>query len=158
MLFFHCACTAVLLLVSTKVGAQQNSTAAGSEASGASGTVSYSIGQVEYNYVQSATHNINQGVQQPYEFFTVQIAEPVWNIGATVFPNPSTNDVFLEIKDPCQEGMSYELYDAQGKLIFHQAITVSKTIIHTAHLEKATYFLDVTLKEQKLAAFKLIKN
>ncbi|HYG49585.1 MAG TPA: T9SS type A sorting domain-containing protein [Flavobacteriales bacterium] len=144
-------------MYTTKTVAQQNSTAAGAEATGA-GTVSYSVGQVAYTYIQSAAHNANQGVQQPYEFFTLLISESVYTFDATVFPNPSSNDVLLEIKEPFRKGMSCSLYDEQGKLIASQSINASKTIIPTSQLANATYLLEVKLNDRKITGFKIIKH
>jgi hypothetical protein len=156
--FFKITCVVFFLVAAFDLGAQQNFVTVGTEATGASGTVSYSIGQVDYIYLQSATHNINEGVQQPYEFFTLYVSEPVWDIGASVFPNPAINEIFLEIKETLKDGMCYSLYDEQGKLIVSQFVTSSKTIISMTQLARAVYLLEVKYNEQKIAGFKIIKH
>jgi len=53
-------------LISTKAMAQKNTVAAGGDATGVGGTVSYSIGQINYTTVTSAGGSVSQGLQQVY--------------------------------------------------------------------------------------------
>ena len=53
----------------TAIQAQEAVAAAGGEATGSGGTVSYTIGQINYTTNTGAGGTITQGVQQPYEFF-----------------------------------------------------------------------------------------
>ena len=58
---------AALLLMSTVVGvAQENSVSVGGDITGVNGSVSFSVGQIDYTYVSGTNGNINEGVQQPF--------------------------------------------------------------------------------------------
>ncbi|MEI6881670.1 MAG: hypothetical protein WCK82_10145 [Bacteroidota bacterium] len=61
----------LLLFKSISMHAQETSASAGDMSTGGGGSEYYTIGQQDYSYFSSATGNINQGVQQPYEFYTV---------------------------------------------------------------------------------------
>ncbi|MDG2279738.1 MAG: T9SS C-terminal target domain-containing protein, partial [Flavicella sp.] len=52
---------------------QESSNTSGGNAAGSGGTVAYSIGQVAYTYESGTNGNSNQGVQQPYEIYSVGI-------------------------------------------------------------------------------------
>ena len=58
----------------TGIKAQQGAVSAGGEATGAGGSVSYSIGQIDYITKSSSGHFILEGQQQPYE---ISIALPI---------------------------------------------------------------------------------
>lgn len=61
----------LLLFKSISMQAQETNASAGDMATGSGGSEYYTIGQQYYSYFSSTTGNINQGVQQPYEFYTV---------------------------------------------------------------------------------------
>lgn len=52
--------------------AQSNIVAGGGDASGSTGSVSYSIGQIDFQYRSSADYSVSEGVQQTYSFKAIQ--------------------------------------------------------------------------------------
>ena len=54
--------------------AQQTTDCAGGNASGIGGSVSYSIGQIFYQYDSDNAGNISQGVQHAYEVYSLGIS------------------------------------------------------------------------------------
>src|SRR5687767_5435176 len=87
-----------LLFGSVYMFAQQNTDAAGGNATGSGGSVSYSVGQIDYNYQTGSNGNLNQGLQQPYEIFISGVDDPAIQLGLSVYPNPSTNVLYLKIE------------------------------------------------------------
>ena len=149
----------ILLLSYAKTYAQKTTTAAGGDASGVGGTVAYSIGQVVYSTNTSASGSVSQGVQQAYEIFSAAINETELNIAISIFPNPTTEHLTLQIADYNNEKWSYLLYDAQGKLLSKEFITAKLTEIKTIRLSAASYFLDVVNQDnEKMHSFKIIKK
>jgi hypothetical protein len=139
--------------------AQESVNATGGDASGSGGTVAYSVGQVVYTTNTAASGTVSQGVQQPYEIFTVGIKETELNISLLVFPNPTSDNLTLEISDYNNEKLTYQLYDMQGKLLNNGQVTAQQTQINTASLPPATYFINVVTQEnKKVQSFKIIKN
>ena len=139
--------------------AQEAATASGGDASGGGGTVAYSIGQVSYSYVTGTNGNVSEGVEQPYEIFSVGIEESEIDIQLSVFPNPTAESLTLQISDYNNEKLSYQLYDMQGKLLNNGQVTAQQTQINTSSLPSATYFINVVNQQnKKVQSFKIIKN
>lgn len=139
--------------------AQESANASGGDATGSGGTVAYSIGQVLYTSNTGSSGSVAQGVQHAYEIFTVGIKETTLNISLTAFPNPTTENLTLQISDFNNEKFAYQLFDIQGKLLSKDQVTAQKTQINTASLPAATYFINVVNQENKqVQSFKIIKN
>jgi hypothetical protein len=146
-----------LLWMST-LQAQESVNASGGDAAGSGGTVAYSVGQVLYTSNSGTAGTVAEGVQQAYEIFTVGIQEPKVNISLTAFPNPTLNNLTLEVNDYNNENLLYQLYDISGKLIGNGQIASSHTQISMEHWPSATYFLHVVNQEnQKIQSFKIVK-
>lgn len=150
---------ALLILLGTAgLLAQETVLATGGDASGTGGTVAYSIGQVIYTTNTGATGTVRQGVQQPYEILTVGINETALNISLSIFPNPTTEYLTLQVKNYNNEKLSYQLFDIQGKLLGSKVITTSKTQINLSDLSTGTYLINVIQENIKVQAFKIIKS
>lgn len=153
--------SAILLfgLGMTGLQAQTAVPAAAGNASGSGGTVSYSFGQVVYSSNTDASGTVSQGVQQAYEIYTIGIKETEMNITLSLFPNPTIDNLTLQISDFNNEKLSYQLFDMQGKLLSEGQIIEQLTQINTASLPPATYFINVVNHEnKKVQSFKIIKN
>ena len=150
--------TAIIALICT-VGlhAQETVPATGGDATGTGGTASYTIGQVVYTTATGTNGSVAQGVQQPYEISTtVGINETTINLELSVYPNPTTD--FLTLKVEKTEGLSYQLYDLQGKAIASKTVNGTSTNIGLEEQPTATYFLNVVKNNQIVKTFKIIKN
>lgn len=139
--------------------AQESSNSSGGNATGSGGTVAYSIGQVVYTTNTGSNGSVAQGVQHAYEIFTVGIKETELNISLTAFPNPTTENLTLQISDFNNEKLSYQLFDMQGKQLSNGQILAQQTEINMNSLPTATYFINVVNQENnKVQSFKIIKN
>ena len=87
------------LLWGSLAQAQESSNSSGGDATGSGGTVAYSVGQVLYTTNTGSNGSVAQGVQHAYEIFTVGIKETELNISLTAFPNPTTENLTLQISD-----------------------------------------------------------
>jgi len=134
--------------------------AAGSNASGNGGTVSYSIGQVVYQTYTGTNASIAEGIQQPYEIFVVTGIEQAKSINLLVsaYPNPAKDYLTLNISDSNPSVFSFQLYGMDGRILLNEKITESLTIIPVSNFVTATYFLKVTRDSQEIKTFKIIKN
>jgi len=150
---------AFLLLGLGGLHAQETVTTTGGEATGSGGTTSYTVGQVAYTTNTGSNGSVVQGVQQAYEIFTVGINEIELNITLTAFPNPTADNLTLQINDYNNEKLSYQLYDMQGKLLSNGQIVAGQTQINMNSLPTATYFINVVnQKNKKVQSFKIIKT
>ena len=149
----------LLLGLGLTAQAQQATTASGGDASGFGGTVAYSIGQVVYTTNTGITGSVAQGVQHAFEIFTVGIKETELNISLTAFPNPTSENLTLQISDYNNEKLSYQIFDMQGKQISKGQVTAQQTQINMNGLPSANYFIHVVNQEtKKIQSFKIIKN
>jgi hypothetical protein len=137
---------------------QTSLNASAASVSNASGSVSYSIGQVAYQNVSNTFGSVSQGVQQPYAISALNLEEKAYNFSLSAFPNPTTDVLNLRVGNYKQESMNYSLLDATGKLISEGKITQQETVLDTKMLPTATYFVEVHHEGKKVQTFKVIKN
>jgi len=142
----------------TILKAQQGTVTSGGEASGTGGNVSYTIGQVNYNYQPgTGSGNINEGLQQPFEIYAVGIDDNTGvSLTSTVYPNPTVETLTLKVESDIT-GLVYQLFDDNGKLISSSKITEPETTIDMTQLAVAKYFLKVISNNRELRTFKVIK-
>jgi len=139
--------------------AQESANSSGGDATGSGGTVAYSIGQIVYTTNTGGSGSIAQGVQHAYEIFTVGITETEFNISLIAFPNPTTENLTLQISDYNNEKLAYQLFDIQGKQLSNGQITAQQTQINMNRLPTATYFINVVNQENKqVQSFKINKT
>lgn len=147
------------MILSTAVFAQSNTVASGGEASGAGGSVSYTVGQVAYSYNTGSSGSCNEGEQQPYEFFTVSVNE--WtkaDVDIEAFPNPTAGGMKLKLSNFDVNHTEVELYDLSGKRIFRKSIFQVETFLPMSTLAPGTYLLKVIENQRQIQTIKVIKK
>jgi hypothetical protein len=149
----------VVLFWTCKIEAQESINACGSNFSGSGGSVAYSIGQVVYTTNTGSAGRVAQGVQHAYEIYTVGLKETNMITFITAYPNPSVDNLSLLISEHNNEKLSYQLYDAEGKLLKSAQIVTKQTEINTSYLPSASYYINIIDQEnKKVQSFKIIKN
>ncbi len=139
--------------------AQSTVAAAGGEAAGSGGSASFTTGQILYTTEKgNSGESMAQGVQQPYEISIISGIDEAKDLrlSASLYPNPASDYLTLEVQDP--SGLSYRLYDIQGRLLESQIIVGTTTEIELKHLANAAYFLKIFRNRQQMKTFKIIKN
>jgi hypothetical protein len=151
--------TTIALIFSVGLYAQQTVPATGGDATGAGGSSSYTVGQVVYTTNTGSTGSVAQGVQQPYEIYTsVGILVTEINLELVAYPNPTNNELTLNIGNYNNEKLSYQLYDMQGKLLdSKQVVNISTTIV-MQDLPVSTYLLNILDNKSLIKTFNIIKN
>jgi hypothetical protein len=135
---------------------QQNTVSTGGEATGTGGTVSYSIGQIDYNNSQGSNGSINQGVQQPYEFYELGIKEAFF-VNVSLFPNPTNEFIILQFESFTND-LSYALYDLNGKIVVQGIVETVETQIDMRALATGQYNLAIKNATNNIQSIKIIKN
>lgn len=132
--------------------------ATGGNAAGSGGSVSYSVGQIDYIAGSSANGSASQGVQQPYEIFTVGTDEAAdITLRSSLYPNPTSGGVTLSVPRFAAQPLRYQLFDAAGRLLSDGGISGADTGISLAALPAATYLLSVRNPDRAIKTFKIIK-
>lgn len=141
------------------VFSQSNTVTTGKTTTGATGSATYSIGQIDYQTNSGSSGTISQGIQQAFEIVTLSTNDvPQIQLVATVYPNPTVQDITLTIKEYDLTNLEYTLFDLQGRIISNGKITQNEIQIEMGHLSSANYFLKVSQANKDLKTFKIIKN
>ena len=149
----------VLFCATQLVNAQETIPVSGGEATGAGGTVSYTIGQLIYTNPTTAAGSLNQGIQQSIEFVTLSNPElTALTLKALTYPNPTTDFIILALKDANLTGLSYTMYDQLGRLVNKGTVATFETKIGMKSLPIGVYILRVQQNNKALKTFKIIKN
>ena len=149
----------VFLMLGSVCMAQQSMHAASGNATGPNGNISYSIGQAVFSNFNGARGSVNQGVQQPYEFFTVGVDNyPTITLKANIYPNPTLSDINILIDDLFSKSLGYEMFDIQGKRVQNGIISDLITNVPMQSLAPGTYTLGILDKNKAIKFFKIIKN
>jgi hypothetical protein len=153
---------ALLLISFANIGLQSQKTisVSGGNASGTGGSISYSVGQTVYTTNSGSEGYLTQGVQQPFEILvlTKNKESKGINLEFSAFPNPSTEYVKLKIQNYKSEKLSYELYNANGKLLVSNRIVADETKIVMTKYIRSAYFLKIKDNKLEVKEFKIIKN
>ncbi len=137
---------------------QVSSNTCGGSTVSADGSVDYSFGQVFIATASDSAGTVIQGVQQPYEIYTMSIVDSSLISTLTYFPNPTIDFLNLKIPNFSDKELSYQLFNTQGKLIFSSKITSESTSIDMTNLATETYYLNIVDIENKTSiSFKILK-
>jgi alpha-tubulin suppressor-like RCC1 family protein len=89
---------------------------------------------------------------------TIVGIENLTTIPLSVYPNPTADNLTLQVDNYKNENLSYQLYDMQGKLLSNEPIVAQQTQIIMDMLPSATYFVHIVNQENKrILSFKIIK-
>jgi hypothetical protein len=148
-----------LLTFSICLKAQSAIVATGGDFSSSAGSVSYSIGQVVYTSLPNTnTHgSISQGVQQTYQVTTTGVLLADADFSLSVFPNPTTNQITLEVGRYANQLLNYVLVDTEGKQIQSNKVLDKQTNIDMSLLPTASYMMEVYQDNKKVQSFKILK-
>lgn len=150
-----------LLFLSVVIAsAQSDFVPVGGIATGASGSVTYTVGQIAVQGAGNGDKSVLEGVQQPYEIQTVGVDDyPGITLDAVVYPNPTRNYVQLRISnfDIPEQGLAAQLYDANGKLLEIYTVSDLLTQFDLSNYPTATYQLRVMDGKRVMKTFRVVK-
>lgn len=158
-------CILIVLFFYFNSKAQKNTVTIGGNATGIGGSVSYSIGQIDYMMISNSNGSINQGVQQPviatptFSKIATQKVSKDDNEQAFIYPNPSNKVIFVNMPfyNP-NNSVILILSNDEGKLLSKQSICSAKTEINISQLPTSTYFVQIINQNKKMQSIKLIKT
>ena len=151
----------VVIVATNNANAQSGMANGGDAVTPKVGTVSYSIGQLDYVAITSAGGTVNAGLQQPFEIFIMSGIEEktiALTYELSVYPNPTSATVVLKIENNKLNNLAYELSDMMGKLLDKKKTDGAETIINMDDLAVGSYFISVVHNNQIVKTFKILKN
>ncbi len=147
-----------LFVVAATAPAQRNTVAAGGDATGVGGSVSYSIGQVDAIAISSTAGSVQQGVQQPY-VIAISTGTPEPGVAlAVAHPNPTRDDLWLTVPPGDGATRAWMLTDPGGRALAQGAVSAVRTTIPMAGLPPAVYLLHVSSAGRPGTTFRVIKQ
>ncbi len=142
----------------TAIFAQKGTVSSGGVATGAGGSVTYTIGETNYITANGSGGQITQGLQQPYEIFLLQATAAELNINVSLFPNPASEKIVISVESANAENLRYQLFDVNGKLLQDKLMESNQADIFMRDYASATYFVKVINNNNESKNFKIIKN
>jgi hypothetical protein len=150
--------TLLFIFLSVNLRAQQGIVASGGDTTGSGGSISFSIGQIDYLAIVGPGGFINEGLQQPFVDIIVGVIDTSRR-PPVIYPNPTTNYVVIKIECGNEENITYQIYDVLGNLLVNEKIKCHsmETIVSVEDLPNAVYFMKV-FTDTDVKLFKIIKN
>lgn len=136
---------------------QKGFIACGGNVQSAMGSFSYSVGQIDYQINQSNGGTSWEGLQIPVEFLSLDLNDIAWIKNIKVFPNPTINNIFIDLQDSPWESRSILLHDSNGKLLLNQRLTDKINIIPLETFEAGSYHVELMHNNHVMGSFKVIK-
>lgn len=128
------------------------------EPSGSNGAVSYTVGQSFTLHASNTAGSTINGIQQPFNIYTLGVNDNSVKIDITVYPNPVSKSLVLNMDTDNHQKSSYALFDLNGVQIFNKIITGAETLIDMSDLNPSSYVLNVINSGKIVKSFKIIKH
>lgn len=130
----------------------------GTTATGASGSVAYSVGQVSYSH-KGTNQEVMEGVQQAYEIITLEVDdESIMEKKILLYPNPVNDFLNVDFGKENFHNTSYVLFDSQGKLIRSGKFSQQKNELNMTELPTSVYIIQIFQDRKNIKTFKIIKK
>ncbi|MEM6719822.1 MAG: T9SS type A sorting domain-containing protein [Bacteroidota bacterium] len=146
-----------VLLFTSLLAAQETTVSSASESTGSNGSVTYSVGLISVETLESADGSVSQGVQIPLEVTQLlSVNDPQFNnVNVQIFPNPTSDIVKVTVGN--HQNLSFQMYDLNGKLINKQTNITSQQISLGA-FKSGIYLLKILQNNKEIKTFKIVKK
>jgi len=152
---------AIICLFCSSSYGQISLNTSGGDAFSSQGSVAYSIGQVFVQISESPEISVSEGVQQAYEIslYNAIPEASALEVSILAYPNPTMNDLNIELQGWRHEKASFEVYDAQGKKVSAGDFNQSTLSIDARLWSSGNYFLHIYSPDgEQAASVKIIKT
>lgn len=156
LLYFSCV---FIIANSSSLISQNEVVSSGADVKSQAGSVSYSVGQVNYIAIEENGNIINEGMQQPYEIYNVSSVSDERNIDyITVYPNPAYDKLTIELKGSQSGSLSCQLFDLKSNLLRSIDLNFQQTDLMLNELAAGTFIVEIKQDEKIIQTYKIIKN
>lgn len=153
-----CFSTVITVLLTLNCSAQSNTVSAGGDCTGAGGSASFSVGQIDYIAIDVAAGSAYLGVQQPYELFETNSLDENDQFSLSIGPNPVNGQLIVHSTQAVPLQTYFILHDEAGKMLSSHPIVSENSIIDMSAYAAGMYFLNVISTEKTINTFKIIKH
>lgn len=137
-------------------GQQQVVATAGDYNQTASGSLSWTLGEPVIETYTVNVQTLSQGFQQGSVSVIYQEIKEELKIEISVYPNPADDYVILAVDKP--EGLQYQLYDIDARILKIQKLDNISTRIEFSYLLPSTYVIKVISGDKEIKSFKIVKQ
>ena len=135
----------VACLMLHSVNAQSNIVAGGGDANSSTGSVSYSIGQIDFQYSSSVDYSVSEGVQQAYSFDTaLSIDDIQYDFQLSIWPNPSADEMNIEFTTRYELPLSLVITDVKGAIVGNRSVTRGQYSFNVDTWAAGTYYVNLS--------------
>jgi hypothetical protein len=149
---------AVATLLTAHISAQQVIATSGGAGQNASGSITYTLGEVVIETYNGTDKKLTQGFQQSRLIITAVSELQGLSYSVAAFPNPTTNFLKLKLEKDFPETLDYLLMDINGKVISSGKIENGETDISFESLAVGTYFVKVIQDKKEVKTIKVVKQ
>jgi len=147
--------TLTILSVFTAYG-QRVVSSGGSSFENFTGQIEYTVGEPVIQLLATSDCMITQGYHQP-TLSIIEVRHLNADFIAEVFPNPTVAMLKLKLED--FEGVSYQVFDANGKALESNIVSDNLTTINVENFTKGYYTLRlINADNKKLKSYKFLKH
>jgi len=118
--------------------------------------LNWSLGEVTIETYNSETYVLTQGFHQN-NYIITSINDFSKNIELSVYPNPTTNYLTLQVDEFKTATLNYTLSDVDGKSLLSAQINNNLEKIDVSRFATGTYILFIKGDNQIIKSFKIIK-
>lgn len=123
--------------------------------------LSFTIGEPIVGYVESGTFKLTQGFQQGSTDVNTAVKDIEILVDYSLYPNPTTNQVNLNLKAKEKIDISLSIIDISGKIVVQGKQVNGTTIYETfdvSSFSSGNYFVVIATQNKKVQSIPFIKQ
>lgn len=143
------------MLCGTFCFGQEGFVGGATSASSSTHTFTTAVGQVFS--ATNAQASLQSGILHNFNLTNLGTSE-YEDIQLRVYPNPTSQLIYLRAEGKQMERGAFKLYNTQGQLLMQNKISVNETVIDMANYPTGLYLLEVSSDSTKPKTFKILKK
>lgn len=156
--FILLLCSLLMGGYTTQLHAQRGTAAAGGDHNNTVGSLSFTIGLVDYDYLLAPNCEMTLGHQQPHEFWVVtEVESSQIPVEVTVYPNPASDHIVVQVSHYENEVVDLTLIDQNGRPVKSAQFSGGKVVLGLDDLSLGIYFVKVSHEGESLKVYKILK-
>lgn len=145
-------------LLAGPLSAQEVVAPAGGYYESANMSVSWTLGELAIETFQEGDYILTQGFHQT-ELLVVSVDElPANDLEIIAHPNPVSHRLNIKVENEVSSRVTYQLYDISGRLLAADQLQGQSDALSFENHEDGIYFLKVSVDNQVVKTFKVVKQ
>ena len=121
--------------------------------------LAWSLGESVISTLEAEGYVLTQGFHQStYEISTATETPLGSELNITVYPNPTTDYLMLEVGQPDLKGMQYQILDLKGSVLENKNLSNDLERLDFSVFPNGIYLIIIKQENQVIKSFKIIKK